>query len=69
MGKVFVMETKMSEEEILQKRYAIKGFLEQAEASLEKAQLEGKLEAAASYQYLVGEYQTMLEEFEEYYGL
>jgi hypothetical protein len=55
--------------EILQKRYAIKGFLESAENDLEKAQKRGNKESVATYTYLVGEYQIMLEEFDEYYDL
>jgi hypothetical protein len=51
------------------KRSAIKGFLEIAERDLEKAELTGNKEGVVTYTFLVGEYQTMLEEFDEHYGL
>jgi hypothetical protein len=45
------------------------GFLEHAERDLEKAELNDNKEAVATYTFLVMEYQQMLEEFDEYYGM
>ena len=55
--------------DLRRKRSAIIGFLEMAEQDLEKAQEKGNKESAVSYTFLVTEYQQMLEEFDEYYGL
>ena len=55
--------------DLRQKRAAIIGFLEMAEQDLEKAQEKGNKESAVSYTFLVTEYQQMLEEFDEYYGI
>lgn len=54
---------------IREKRAAILQFLELAERDLEKSQKRGNKEGIATYTYLVGEYETMLEEFDEHYGL
>ena len=59
----------IDEMDIRAKRSAIKGFLELAERDLEKAELAGNKESAVTYTFLVGEYQTMLEEFDEHYGI
>jgi len=59
----------IDEMDIRAKRSAIKGFLELAERDLEKAELTGNKEGVVTYTFLVGEYQTMLEEFDEHYGL
>ena len=54
---------------IREKRAAILQFLELAERDLEKSEKRGSKEGVATYTYLVGEYQQMLEEFDEHYGL
>lgn len=55
--------------DLRRKRSAIIGFLEMAEQDLEKAQEKDNKESAVSYTFLVTEYQQMLEEFDEYYGI
>ena len=55
--------------DLRKKRSAIVGFLEMAEQDLEKAQEQDNQESAVTYTFLVTEYQQMLEEFDEYYGL
>lgn len=55
--------------DLRQKRAAILGFLEMAEQDLEKAQEQNNKESAVTYTFLVTEYQQMLEEFDEYYGM
>jgi hypothetical protein len=55
--------------DLRRKRSAIIGFLEMAEQDLEKAQEKSNKESAVSYTFLVTEYQQMLEEFDEYYGI
>jgi len=54
---------------IREKRAAILQFLELAERDLEKAEKRGSKEGVATYTFLVTEYETMLEEFDEHYGL
>jgi hypothetical protein len=55
--------------DLRQKRSAIVGFLEMAEQDLEKAQEQDNQESAVTYTFLVTEYQQMLEEFDDYYGI
>ena len=52
-----------------EKRHAIKRFLELAENDLEQAKKKNNKEQIASYTFLVNEYESMLEEFDEYYGI
>lgn len=52
-----------------QKRAAILQFLDLAERDLDKAEKRGNKEGVATYTFLVTEYQQMLEEFDEHYGL
>ena len=54
---------------IRQKRAAILQFLELAERDLDKAEKRGNKEGVATYTFLVQEYLTMLEEFDEHYGI
>ena len=61
MTDIDIMRTCMQE--------SIKEFLEKAEDDLAKAQKENNLEGIVSYQFLVNEYETMLEEFNEYYNV
>jgi hypothetical protein len=55
--------------DLRKKRSASVGFLEMAEQDLEKAQEKGNKESAVTYTFLVTEYESMLEEFDEYYGV
>ena len=55
--------------DLRQKRSVIVGFLEMAEQDLEKAQEQDNQESAVTYTFLVTEYQQMLEEFDDYYGI
>ena len=55
--------------DLRKKRSAIVGFLEMAEQDLEKAQEQDNQESAVTYTFLVTEYQQMLEEFDDYYGI
>jgi len=59
----------MSEIDIRAKRYAIEGFLEHAKDDLEKAEKVDNKECIVTYTFLVTEYESMLEEFDEYYGI
>lgn len=54
---------------IERKRNAILKFLEMAKSDLDVAEAEKNLEGVAAHTYMVGEYEQMLEEFDEYYGL
>lgn len=54
---------------VREKRTAILQFLELAERDLEKSEKRGSKEGVATYTFLVGEYLTMLEEFDEHYGI
>lgn len=54
---------------IERKRNAILKFLEMAKSDLDVAEVEKNLEGIAAYTYMVGEYEQMLEEFDEHYGL
>ena len=58
----------MNKEALLRQKQIIK-FLRDAEDDLAKAQKENNLEGVATYQFLVNEYEVMLEEFNEYYGV
>ena len=58
----------MNREALLRQKQIIK-FLRDAEDDLAKAQKENNLEGVVSYQFLVNEYETMLEEFNEYYNV
>ena len=58
----------INKEALLRQKQIIK-FLRDAEDDLAKAQKENNLEGVATYQFLVNEYEVMLEEFNEYYGL
>jgi hypothetical protein len=64
MKKLFELDA-----DLRQKRSAIVGFLEMAEQDLEKAQEQDNQESAVTYTFLVTEYQQMLEEFDDYYGI
>jgi len=55
--------------DLRRKRAAIVGFLELAEKDLDVAKVKGNAEGVVTYQYLVGEYQLMLEEFDEYHEI
>lgn len=58
----------INKEALLRQKQIIK-FLRDAEDDLAKAQKENNLEGVATYQFLVNEYEVMLEEFNEYYGV
>ena len=54
----------INKEALLRQKQIIK-FLRDAEDDLAKAQKENNLEGVATYQFLVNEYEVMLEEFNE----
>jgi hypothetical protein len=56
----------INKEAQLRQKQIIK-FLRDAEDDLAKAQKEKNLESVATYQFLVNEYEQMLEEFNDYY--
>ena len=58
----------INKEALLRQKQIIK-FLRDAEDDLAKAQKENNLEGVATYQFLVNEYEVMLEEFNEYYNV
>ena len=58
----------INKEALLRQKQIIK-FLRDAEDDLAKARKENNLEGVATYTYLVCEYETMLDEFNEYYRL
>lgn len=57
----------MINKEALLRQKQIMEFLTDAEDDLAKAQKEKNLEGIATYQFLVNEYEQMLEEFNDYY--
>lgn len=59
----------ISKKEILKKQGAIEEYLSVAQKKLEVAQVEKDEEGVAHATFLVAEYETMLQEFVEYYGL
>lgn len=59
----------ISKKEILKKKGAIEEYIAVAQNKLEVAQAEKDNEGVAHATFLVAEYETMLQEFVEYYGL
>jgi hypothetical protein len=55
--------------EILKNKSAIEEYLKVAQEKLEKAKLENDVEGVATATFLVSEYEGMLQEFCQYYGL
>ena len=56
-------------EGILKNKSAIEEYLKVAQEKLEKAELENNEEGVATATFLVAEYEGMLQEFCQYYGL
>jgi len=55
--------------EVLKNKSAIEEYLKVAQEKLEKAKLENDVEGVATATFLVSEYEGMLQEFCQHYGL
>ncbi len=59
----------ITKKEITAKKTAIEEYISVAKKKLEKAQTSGDKEGVATATFLVAEYEEMLKEFLDYYGL